>query len=360
MVQDGPKGKPKVLVKIPQSVIKNAVGIAVFTTMRTGMWVSGAGGSGVLIGRKPDGTWSPPSGILIHTLGVGFLAGIDIYDCVLVINTYEALSKFSKLRVSLGAEVSVVAGPLGAGGVLETDFKDKKPIFSYMKSRGLYGGVQADGTLLLERNDENARFYGERIPVGDILLGKVKRIPPETRMLLETVRDAEGSANVDHGLLQHVYEQPPPSDVPVGSPSVKPTEEEKINYGSTLLAHDQQGFAPPPMEGYYAPQTGAMGQQQYPPHPQQFPPPPHQAVEQHLQGFPPQQHQFPPPPQQGGLQYPPDYPAQQQYGAPPPPAPQGAGEQHVHYAPQPPAQQAPQFPPPPHEDQNPPYWEKKV
>lgn len=67
--------------------------------MRTGLWVSGAGGSGVLIARKEDGNWSPPSGILIHTLGVGFMAGIDIYDCVIVINNREALNAFSKLRV---------------------------------------------------------------------------------------------------------------------------------------------------------------------------------------------------------------------------------------------------------------------
>ena len=84
--------------------------------MRTGLWVSGAGGSGVLIARKEDGTWSPPSGILVHTLGVGFMAGIDIYDCVIVINNRKALETFSKVRVSLGGEISVVAGPVGAGG----------------------------------------------------------------------------------------------------------------------------------------------------------------------------------------------------------------------------------------------------
>ncbi len=76
--QDGPKQKQKVVKKIPIDVIKNAKGLAIFTTMRTGLWVSGAGGSGVLIARKDDGTWSPPSGILLHTAGLGFLVGIDI------------------------------------------------------------------------------------------------------------------------------------------------------------------------------------------------------------------------------------------------------------------------------------------
>lgn len=61
---DGPKSKQKVLKKIPAEVIRNAKGLAIFTTMRTGLWFSGAGGAGVLVGRKEDGTWSPPSGML--------------------------------------------------------------------------------------------------------------------------------------------------------------------------------------------------------------------------------------------------------------------------------------------------------
>ncbi|KAG9240387.1 hypothetical protein BJ878DRAFT_526406 [Calycina marina] len=238
----GPKGKPKVLVKIPQKVIQNCVGLAIFSVMRTGLWVSGAGGSGVLIAKKPDGSWSPPTGILIHTLGVGFMAGIDIYDCVLVINSREALTAFSKLRVSLGGEISVVAGPLGIGGNLESELlKDRKPVFSYMKSRGLYGGIQLDGTIIVERNDENARFYKERLGINDILAGKVKHIPAETRLLMEVVKEAEGRRDVDSSVLETVHAQPAPGDVMIESVN-KPSAEQQATY------------APP--EGYYAPNHG--------------------------------------------------------------------------------------------------------
>ena len=140
---DGPKQKQKVAQKIPTKVIQNAKGLAIFTTMRTGLWTSGAGGSGILIGRLPDGTWSPPSGILLHTAGLGFLVGVDIYDCVMVINTEQALQAFTKIRCTLGSEISVAAGPVGAGGILETELhKRQAPIYNYMKSRGFYAGVQ--------------------------------------------------------------------------------------------------------------------------------------------------------------------------------------------------------------------------
>lgn len=111
-------------------MIKKAKGLAIFTTMRTGLWVSGAGGSGILVAKKEDGTWSGPSGILLHTAGLGFLVGVDIYDCVVVINTEKALEAFTKIRCTLGGEVSAVAGPVGVGGILETEMhKRQAPVW---------------------------------------------------------------------------------------------------------------------------------------------------------------------------------------------------------------------------------------
>lgn len=190
--------------------------------MRTGLWVSGAGGSGVLVARnEEDGSWSPPSGILLHTAGLGFLVGVDIYDCVVVINNRKALEAFTKIRATLGGEISAVAGPVGAGGVLENDGKWKqanRPVFTYLKSRGFYAGVQVDGTVIIERTDENARFYGqEGVGVAEILAGKTTR-PPEIKMLMETLKAAEGRTDVDEALMEELEGQPAPGDVEVDAP----------------------------------------------------------------------------------------------------------------------------------------------
>ncbi|KAH2274002.1 hypothetical protein KXW02_009681 [Aspergillus fumigatus] len=196
---DKPRGKPKVLQKIPAEVIRQAKGIAIFTAMRTGLWFSGAGGSGILVARLPEtGEWSAPSGILLHTAGVGFLAGIDIYDCVMVINTYEALEAFTKVRVTLGSEISVAAGPVGMGGVLESEVhKRQAPIWSYVKSRGFYAGAQIDGTILIERNDENERFYGRKVTVKEIMAAHVRTENASVRMLMHTLHSAQGDKQFD-------------------------------------------------------------------------------------------------------------------------------------------------------------------
>lgn len=207
---DRPAGKQRVLVKIPTEVIKAAKGIAIFTTMRTGLWFSGAGGSGILMARIPEtGEWSPPSGILLHTAALGFLVGVDIYDCVVIINTYEALEGFKRLRATLGGEMSVTAGPVGAGGILDSEVhKRRAPIWTYMKSRGFYAGVQVDGTIIIERTDENERFYGRKISAHEILAGKVTRPPDSIRTLMQTIKAAQGDRD-EVNTTCHLLGKPP-------------------------------------------------------------------------------------------------------------------------------------------------------
>ena len=169
--------------------------------MRTGLWVSGSGGAGVLVARKEDGTWSPPSGIMMHTVGVGFLVGVDIYDCVIVINSEKAMEAFQHIRCTLGGEISAVAGPAGVGGI---------------KSKDLYAGVAVDSTIIIERTDENERFYGERIGVKDILAGKARHPPYEIKRLMETLRSAQGDTDIDESLIP---DEAPPADFEVTAPT---------------------------------------------------------------------------------------------------------------------------------------------
>ena len=209
--------------------------------MRTGLWVSGAGGSGILVGRREDGSWSPPSGILLHTAGLGFLVGVDIYDCVVVINTQKALDAFSKVRCTLGGEISAVAGPVGIGGVLETEVhKRQAPVFTYLKSRGFYAGVQIDGSIVIERTDENERFYNERIGVADILAGKVRHPPYEVKTLMETIKAAQGDQDVNQSFL---VGGPTPGDFEIeedGKTFGIPDAEDPDPFG--VLALEKEGF----------------------------------------------------------------------------------------------------------------------
>lgn len=219
----GPKTSSKALVKIPQKAIATAAGLAIFTTFRTGLHFSGAGGSGVIVSRLPDGSWSPPSGFLVHTLGAGLMIGLDIYDCVCVLRTPEAVAAFTRARLSLGGEVGLVAGPVGAGAAVDAALaRSTKPVWGYVKSRGFYAGVQADGTVVIARPDANAAFYGVKgVKVEDILRGNVPTRGPEgmwpdgARRLMEVLKSADGRRDVDEGVLRDLGSGPTPGDLGV-------------------------------------------------------------------------------------------------------------------------------------------------
>lgn len=149
------------------------------------------------------------------------MIGLDIYDCVCVLRTPEAVSAFTCPRLSLGGDIALVAGPVGAGTAVEAALaKSTKPVWGYVKSRGFYAGLQVDGTVVIARPDANAAFYGVKgIKVEDILRGSVPTKGPEgmwpvgARQLMEVLKSAEGRKDVDEGVLRDVSSGPTPGDL---------------------------------------------------------------------------------------------------------------------------------------------------
>ncbi|ORY32006.1 hypothetical protein BCR39DRAFT_593285 [Naematelia encephala] len=197
--KDKKKGR-KVLRKIPPAVIQQAKGLAIFTSMRTGIApFGGAGGAGLVVAKLPDGTWSAPASITPNNLSAGFMLGVDVYDCILVIRSQKALDSFATHKATLGTELGVAAGPYGAGAAVEAGM-EKAPLLSYVRSRGVYAGVELVGQVFIERFEENAHMYHwPGVKAGDILSGKV-RIPVEAANLQKALQDAEsGKAQMEKG-----------------------------------------------------------------------------------------------------------------------------------------------------------------
>ncbi|KAM0240255.1 hypothetical protein ACHAPO_002151 [Fusarium lateritium] len=175
--------------KIPSNVVKNARGLAIFTGFRAGMYFAGAGGSGVVIARLPDGTWSSPSAFSVRSGSVGLVYGIDVYDCLCILNTAEAVDAYKKSEVNLGGAVALAAGPLGEN----VNVGEVKPVWTYTKSRGVYGGLTVDGTVIKEKKDVNAEFYGCEVSSAQILDGQMETgWSQNIQGLLEVIKTAEG------------------------------------------------------------------------------------------------------------------------------------------------------------------------
>jgi len=180
------------LNSIPKPVLQRARGLAIFQVLKAGFVFSGKAGSGLVIARLPDGSWSAPSCIATGGLGWGLQIGADITDFVIVLNSEDAVRAFSLGgNVTIGGNISATAGPIGTGGSVQASLAHPAPMFSYSKSKGLFAGVSLEGTALIERKDANRDFYGSPVPAKDILGGRVP--PPEVASrLYEIIEAAEG------------------------------------------------------------------------------------------------------------------------------------------------------------------------
>ncbi|KAK4450006.1 hypothetical protein QBC34DRAFT_79951 [Podospora aff. communis PSN243] len=221
--------------KIPPRIIQNAVGLAVFSCMRSGLWMSGSGGAGMITARKADGTWSPPSGIMLHTAALGFVIGVDIYDCVLVINNVQTLELFTRPRLTLGVDCSLTVGPLADKDSPDPEMRWRgldDTVLTYVKARGKHQAVPLDGSLVTERGNENERFYCANVGVLDILAGNIPKSIPEMRPLFEVIKAAEGRSDYDKEIMALLAQQPAPGDAVLEpTPKTSPTSTPKTPFG---------------------------------------------------------------------------------------------------------------------------------
>lgn len=186
--------------------------------------MTGSGGSGILIARKSDGTWSPPSGIMLHTPTLSFVIGVDIYDCILVVSDLAALEAIIRPRVTLGEDVGLASGQSVAFDSEDSDFKWTDPgatVLTYLKARGQHQNVNLTGCILTERANENERFYGSEVSQMDILAGNVGRYVEETKPLFEVIKMAEGRTDYDASIISRISATSAPGDALIASPKSK-------------------------------------------------------------------------------------------------------------------------------------------
>ena len=169
---------------IPNTVLRQAKGLAVLTVTKAGFIVSGRGGKGIVIARVGKG-WSGPSAIGTGGAGFGFQAGAQVSEVVIVLNTPAAVDAFSKgADVTLGGNLSITAGPIGRDAEMKMGLQSV--MFSYSRSQGLFGGLSLEGTVVATRNDDNAAYYGKPVSAKDILSGKVTP-PAGAQKLIKTL-----------------------------------------------------------------------------------------------------------------------------------------------------------------------------
>ena len=135
--------------------------------VKAGFIFGGAGGRGVLfIRNEQTGRWEGPAFYNLATASVGFQAGVAVTESVTLVMTEKGVNSLLADSVKIGGDASVAAGPVGAGARADitTDF------VAFSRAKGLYGGLNLDGTVISVANTWNESYYGRGVLPPDILL----------------------------------------------------------------------------------------------------------------------------------------------------------------------------------------------
>ncbi|MFP6743011.1 MAG: lipid-binding SYLF domain-containing protein [Alphaproteobacteria bacterium] len=144
--------------------------------VKAGFIFGGEGGLGVLLVRNPEtGEWSPPAFYTMAAASVGLQIGVQVSKVMFLIMTDGGLSALMSDKLTLGADASIAAGPMGAGIEAGTTFNADVDIYSFAQTKGLFGGLSFEGAVLVPDDDANEAYYGKAVTArGVVILGEVE------------------------------------------------------------------------------------------------------------------------------------------------------------------------------------------
>jgi len=175
-----------------RDLAKKAKGMFILPQMLRGAFIIGAsGGSGVLVARDDKAAqWRGPAFYTLGGASFGFQAGADAAEVIILAMTERGVTKLLSSQVKLGADISVTAGPVGAGAAAATAGLSAD-LISYSMAKGLYGGFSVDGSVAGVRTALNHAYYGKAVSPTDVLIkGEAKN--PQADALIQRVTQLGG------------------------------------------------------------------------------------------------------------------------------------------------------------------------
>jgi lipid-binding SYLF domain-containing protein len=186
---------------IPDKVMNDAKCIAVIPSMvKVAVVFGGNHGKGVASCRTESGKWSAPAPITITGGSWGLQLGGQAVDLVMIVTNDDGMQHLLSSKFKLGADASAAAGPVGRDAAADTDWKMRAEVLTYSRARGIFAGIDLNGSAVTQDKDETQILYGRFIPFADILGGKIR--PKEaSEPFLAAIRKYSGQAR-EHGELK--------------------------------------------------------------------------------------------------------------------------------------------------------------
>ena len=171
---------------VPNSILSGASCVVVIPAFKKGAFLVGAQyGQGVATCRTPHG-WSAPVYVRLSGGSFGFQLGGQSTDLVLIAMNQNGLQKMLKNKFKIGADAAASAGPVGRNAQAGTDWKLNAEFLTYSRSKGLFAGIDLDGTVLDDNGDDMREAYGDNVQAASVLRGDMP-VPQNARRFVHTV-----------------------------------------------------------------------------------------------------------------------------------------------------------------------------
>ena len=171
---------------IPSDILAGAKCLVVIPSYKKAAFIVGAQyGQGVATCRTPHG-WSAPAFVQLAGGSVGFQIGGQATDLILVAMNDQGLQHMLKNKFKLGADAAASAGPVGRNAQAGTDWKLNAEFLTYSRSKGLFAGIDLDGSVLSQNEDDTRAMYGSNVAFQEVLKGN-QVTPPTARPFVSTV-----------------------------------------------------------------------------------------------------------------------------------------------------------------------------
>lgn len=190
---------------IPDKLLDEARGIVIVPdSLKVGLVLGGRRGHGLVSVKNPDGSWSNPSYVKLTGGSIGFQAGVQSADIVLVFRSDRGLDSIVNGKITLGADAGVAAGPMGRNASTATDGQLKAEIWSWSRARGLFAGIALDGAVLTIDDEANEAVYGRDTTPRMIFEGRALGAPSDAVVdFRDRLEEATARARANRGTDRH-------------------------------------------------------------------------------------------------------------------------------------------------------------
>jgi len=156
---------------IPQDLLEKAHCVVIVPGMKqAALGIGGKFGRGYATCRRAGGGWGAPAAIRVEGGTFGFQIGASSTDVVMLVMNERGMRRLMEDKVTLGAEATVAAGPVGRSTAANTDAQLSAEILSWSRSKGLFAGIALQGATLRPDQDANRELYGTKLTSKDILM----------------------------------------------------------------------------------------------------------------------------------------------------------------------------------------------